>query len=126
MVMSCAGLHRAVNRCPETGVCCKCYYQLLALCGLEGTHWQWFLELSPMWAAVFTALGSPGAIEQEALEVLRGQHGRGGWLPVGMEPKDGGEALAGTQAGSAWASNLASQISQYHLPVLCTFIFCQK
>lgn len=84
MVMSCAGLHMAVNRCPETGVCSKGYYQLVALCGLERTDWQWFLELSPMWAA---ALGSLGAIEQEALEVLRGQHGHGGWLPVGMNPK---------------------------------------
>ena len=46
----------------ETDVCSKGYYQLVALCGWKQTDWQWFLELSPMWAAVFTALGSPGAI----------------------------------------------------------------
>ena len=46
----------------ETDVCSKGYYQLVAPCGLKRTDWQWFLELSPMWAAVFTALGSPRAI----------------------------------------------------------------
>lgn len=44
MVMSCAGLHTAVNRCPKRLVCSKGYYQLVALCGLERTNWQWFPE----------------------------------------------------------------------------------
>lgn len=44
-----------------------------------------------MWAGVLSALGPPGAIQQKALdrmEVLRGWHDIGGWLPMGMEPKD--------------------------------------
>lgn len=72
----------------------------MALCSLEPTGSS-SLSFS-MRAGVLHALGPPGAIQQEVLEfleVLRGCHGSGGWLPMGMAPGTDDRLRARTQAG---------------------------
>lgn len=77
-----------------------------------------------MWAGVLSALGPPGAIQQKALdrlEVLRGWHDIGGWLPMGMEPKDWGKAL-GRDTGSV-CLGFQADMSNLSIPLACPVHF---